>query len=880
MPSDALDGVTPSMKQYLAIKAQHADMLLFYRMGDFYELFFDDARVAAQTLDIALTKRGTMHGHPIEMCGVPYHAADAYLQRLIAAGHKVAICEQLETPEEAKARGGYKAVMHRDVVRIVTAGTITEENLLSSHHSNYLAALARHEDQMTLACIELTTGAFHFMETTHANLSADLARYDPSEIIVAQRDFEHTPVQEALKEYRSRCTVRSDALMHPEQAQRALARYYDATHTDVWGIERPADVTACGMVCDYVYVTQKASVPRLDEPRKVLPKEYMQLDAATARNLELTHNLQGQRKGSLLAVIDHTHSAAGGRLLAQWLMQPLAHAASINARLDAVLWIKEHQVLRTSLCDWLKQSTDLERALGRLHLGRGGPRDMQAVRTACYVATEIYTLLASQSSDEMPLLWRNLLHELGSHSALGEELQRALRDDVPLLARDGGFIREDYDCGLDELRTMRDESRRVIASMQQRYSDETGITSLKIKHNHVLGYYIEITKRHEPHILSHFIHRQSMKDVLRYSTVELGELEQKIVSAADRALKLELELYEQVLAKILSQSDRLISAARALAHIDVLVSFAELAHKRRYVRPIIDDSMRFTIEAGRHPVVEHFLMQDKGTPFIGNDCTLEHKTRLWLLTGPNMAGKSTFLRQNALIAIMAHIGCFVPAKAAHMGVVDKCFSRVGAADDLARGQSTFMVEMVETSTILHQATARSLVILDEIGRGTATYDGLSLAWASVEYVHHQIGCRGIFATHYHELTRIRELLSSLACYTMKVKEWKGDVVFLHQIMAGTADRSYGIHVAKLAGVPAPVITRARDILATLERSDRDPVAELTAQTLPLFEASPKEVESNPVIQRLQQIDVDDLSARDALELLYELKNLIINTSSK
>jgi DNA mismatch repair protein MutS len=687
-------------------------------------------------------------------------------------------------------------------------------------------------------------------------------------------------LHEALKEYRSRCTVRHDSTMHPEQAKRALSRYYERVQTEPWGMVRAADIAACGMVCDYVYLTQKSSVPRLDEPRKVMPAHYMQLDAATARNLELTHTLSGQRKGSLLAVMDHTQSAAGGRLLAQWLMQPLADAPRINARLDAVAWAKEEMQPRTTLREGLAQCSDIERALGRLHLRRGGPRDMHAIRAACTVATHSYAMLSNIHADQMPELWQQLRNELGSYSELVEELERALSDDAPILARDGGFIREGYHHGLDALRTMRDESRRVIASMQQRYSDESGISTLKIKHNHVLGYYIEITKRHESQIPSHFIHRQSMKDALRYSTVELGELEQQILSAADKTLRLELELYDHLLQIILSQSDRLITTARALAQMDVVLSFAELAQKRRYVRPTIDESMCFAIAGGRHPVVEHFLMQEHGTPFIGNDCTLEGAARLWLLTGPNMAGKSTFLRQNVIIAIMAQIGCFVPAVSAYIGVVDKCFSRVGAADDLARGQSTFMVEMVETSTILHQATARSLVILDEIGRGTATYDGLSLAWATVEHVHHKIGCRGIFATHYHELTRISELLSALSCYTMKVKEWKGEVIFLHQIAAGTADRSYGIHVAKLAGIPSSVIARARDILNTLERSDRDPVADLTAQTLPLFEASSntpsraQETVAHPALARLRDLDTDSLTPRDALALLYELKNIL------
>ncbi len=875
--------VPPGMQQYLDIKQHYPDMLLFYRMGDFYELFFDDALEAAALLDIALTKRGLLRGEPIPMCGVPYHSAEPYLQRLIASGRKVAICEQLETPEEAKKRG-YKAVVRRDVVRIVTPGTVTEEALLTPNQPNYLLSIAQATDGLSLAWVDISTGEFGTMETSPASLAADLARFQASEVVVPESLQGNPDIRTALEEYQKRVSLLPDAQADSAHAKRKLQEYYDTISLSAWGDFSRADITACGMLCDYIRVTQKDATPRLDPPRKHAATHLMQLDAATHRNLELTQTLSGERQGSLIAVLDNTVTAAGGRMLGTRLNQPLANISLIQDRLEAVGWAVRYDG-RDALRAQLRECPDLERALGRLHVGRGGPRDMVTIMNGLVLATSIYGQLRALVSDALPLPAEitTLMEGLSDYSPLTEELSRALKEEPPMLARDGNFIEAGYHPALDEFRSLRDESRRIIASMQNEYIKQSGINSLKIKHNNVLGYFIEITRRHEAQAPQEFIHRQTMKDALRYTTVALGETEQKILRASDQALKLELELYDALLEKIQAESGRIIATARSLAMLDVYTSLADMAIKRDYCCPEVDQSLTFDIRQGRHPVVEHFLEKDANARFIGNRCQLHEDERLWLLTGPNMAGKSTFLRQNALIALMAQMGSYVPAESAHIGAVDKLFSRVGAADDLARGQSTFMVEMVETAAILNQATARSLVILDEVGRGTATYDGVSIAWATAEHLHNEVRCRGLFATHYHELTHLSETLPALACYTMRVKEWKGDVVFLHEVMAGTADRSYGIHVARLAGLPDAVLARARTILKTLEDSEHSPVRALTAGALPLFQqpepssGGMEDAPGHPIFAYLQETDPDSLTPKDALELVYTLQALAKDT---
>lgn len=864
---------TPMMQQFLAIKQANPGFLLFYRMGDFYEMFFEDAVQAAELLDIALTKRGQHEGRDIPMCGVPVHAYESYLEKLIAKGCKVAICEQLEDPAEAKKRGG-KSVVKRDVVRIVTPGTITEETLLDARASSYLACIASMGGEMTLAWVDITTGEFQFLTTTPEALPAELARLQPKEILIAEPLMQQEALKEALLEWKTALSIQPASFMDSAKGERRLKAAYGVAALDMFGDLTRTDMAACGALLDYVELTQKTTLPRLDAPSRQLTQSHMTIDAATRRNLELMTTLTGQRKGSLLSVIDRTVTAGGARLLGAYLSAPLTDPERINERLDNVDFFVAQTALREEVRERLRHGPDIERALSRLCLGRGGPRDLNAIAKALKVAREIKEYIALHPAILPPGI-TTLVNELGQQEVLEQMLMLAIKPEPGIYARDGNFVADKYSPALDEFRALRDDSRRLIAALEQRYQQSTGIASLKIRFNNVIGYYVEITAIHQQKMTQEFIHRQGLANALRYTTTELADLERRINEAGDKALKLELEIFETLVQQVRQSASALTSAARAIAGLDVASSLAELALLQRYTRPTVDNSLAFVITNGRHPVVEESLSRAGDVPFVANGCDLGEKQRLWLVTGPNMAGKSTFLRQNALIALLAQIGSFVPAERAHIGVVDRLFSRVGAADDLARGRSTFMVEMVETATILNQSTSRSLVILDEIGRGTATFDGLSIAWAVVEHLHETIRCRALFATHYHELTMLADTLTSLKCATMKVKEWKGEVVFLHEVMAGTADRSYGIHVAKLAGLPPAVLQRAESVLTLLERKQGKNTAKALAEELPLFAAQAISTPAMPSATEalLNEINPDELSPKEALEWLYKLKAL-------
>ncbi|GAB4362406.1 MAG: DNA mismatch repair protein MutS [Kiloniellaceae bacterium] len=880
-------GVTPMMAQYLEIKQAHPGCLLFYRMGDFYELFFEDAEQAAAALDIALTKRGQHLGQDIPMCGVPVHSADGYLSRLIRKGFKVAICEQMEDPAEAKKRGS-KSVVRRDVVRVVTPGTITEDELLDARAHNYLAALAEAGGELGLAWLDISTGDFLAQPLAPQGLAATLARLAPGELILADRLLERPEHYETFGALKDRLTPLPAARFDSANGSKRLEDVFQVKALDAFGAFSRAELAAAGALIDYVTLTQKGRLPRLLPPRRLAAGAVMEIDAATRRNLELTEALTGGRAGSLLATIDRTVTGAGARLLATRLAAPLTDPAAIARRHDLIAHFIGSEGLRHDLRARLRRCPDIERALSRLSLGRGGPRDLAAVRDALKVAGELRGLL--QKDSDPPAMLAEALRDLGIHDTLIARLARALAPEPPLLARDGGAIAAGYDANLDELRALRDDSRKLIAGLQQKYAQASGVPSLKIKHNNVLGYFIEVTPTHADKIStgadSPFIHRQTLASAMRFSTVELSELEQKIASAAERALSLEMQLVQDLVGEVLQRAEEIATAAAALAALDVAAGLAELAVTQRWCRPKIDDSTAFHIAAGRHPVVEAALAAAQESGFVANDCRLEDGSdgpagsggRLWLVTGPNMAGKSTFLRQNALIAVLAQMGSYVPAEAAHIGVVDRLFSRVGAADDLARGRSTFMVEMVETAAILNQAGPRALVILDEIGRGTATFDGLSIAWACLEHLHEVNRCRALFATHYHELTSLAAKLDSLACHTMRVKEWQGDVVFLHEVTAGAADRSYGIHVAKLAGLPKAAIARAEAVLASLEQGEQAGALTRLADDLPLFaatlaKAAAPQAQESAVEAALNEVNPDTLSPREALDLLYRLKDL-------
>lgn len=875
------------MAQYLEIKAGWPDALLFYRMGDFYELFFDDAVAAAESLDIALTKRGKHLGEDIPMCGVPVHSHDTYLERLIRKGFKVAVCEQVEDPAEAKKRGS-KSVVARAVQRLVTPGTLTEETLLDARAHNYLAALAKlgGEDAFGLAWTDVSTGEFAVTSLALASLGAELARLSPGELLVPETltDLEN------LAQSGARLTALPSIRFESGSAERRLKSHLGVSALDAFGSFTRPELGAMGALLDYVELTQVGRMPALMPPRRVAASDTMAIDAATRANLELVKTLQGESAGSLLATIDRTVTGAGARELASRLAAPLTDPAAINRRLDAVEWFFEARDMRRDCRAALKSAPDIARALSRLSLGRGGPRDLAAIRDGLSAAHGLASRLEAAPPSILPLpelIGSDCASLSGVAAPLQAHLAAMLADELPLLARDGGFIAKGASAELDETRALRDDARKLIAGLQAKYASETDIAALKVRHNNVLGYYIEVPPRHgekltkEPFSAA-YIHRQTMANAMRFTTPELASLASRIAEAAGRALEIELALFEDLVAATVAEAKLLSRAAEALAALDATSALAELAAERRHTRPRVDQSLAFAVKAGRHPVVEASLART-GEQFVPNDSDLGagsdtlNQKRLWLLTGPNMAGKSTFLRQNALIAIMAQMGAFVPADEAHIGVVDRLFSRVGAADDLARGRSTFMVEMVETAAILNQAGPRSLVILDEIGRGTATFDGLSIAWAAVEHLHEVNRSRALFATHYHELTVLAEKLGSLANATMKVKEWKGDVVFLHEVGSGAADRSYGIQVAKLAGLPAPVIARAQAVLAALEKGGEGTKTAKLIDDLPLFSASAKPeavAEESAVEQELKALNPDELTPKQALEFVYRLKGMV------
>jgi DNA mismatch repair protein MutS len=866
------ENASPMLTQYLGIKGGHPDALLFYRMGDFYELFFDDAVTAARALDITLTKRGQHQGQDIPMCGVPVHAAEAYLARLIRSGFKVAVCEQVEDPAAAKKRGS-KSVVERAVIRLVTPGTLTEDGLLDARAHNFLAALARAEGRLALAWVDLSTGDFRSQESAPGNLAADLARIGPGELLVADTLAVDPALAPALEDWKDRLTPRPGARFDSSAGEARLKAAFGVAALDAFGGFSRAEIAACGALLDYLDLTQKGRFPALEPPRRLAAAGTMSIDPSTRRNLELVQTLGGERAGSLLSVIDRTCTAAGARLLGERIAAPLTDVAAINRRLDAVAWFVADEPLRTRLRALLRGAPDIARAFSRLALGRGGPRDLAALRDGLSATPTLAGLIASAPVPEL----EQARMDLGDHRELAGSLRAALGDDLPVNARDGGFVAAGHNATLDELRALRDESRQHIAALQAQYAGESGVPGLKIRHNNVLGYYIEVAQRYGDALREKgYIHRQTMAGAVRFSTPQLGELEAKIAQAAERALALELEIFTGLCSAVTAQAEPIRRAAAAMAQLDVATAAADLAVAENWCRPDVEDSDAFAISGGRHPVVEASLRR-AGQSFVGNDCDLNAANRLWLVTGPNMAGKSTFLRQNALLAVLAQAGLFVPATSARIGIVDRLFSRVGAADDLARGRSTFMVEMVETAAILNQAGPRALVILDEIGRGTATFDGLSIAWAAVEHLHETNRCRALFATHYHELTALSARLPALLNVTMKVKEWQGEVVFLHEVGRGAADRSYGIQVGKLAGLPPAVVARAEQVLVQLEKSGQSGAVGKLVDDLPLFSAAkppPAPARASAVEAALREAALDDLTPRQALDLLYRLKGLL------
>jgi len=862
------ESASPMMAQYLALKAQAPDCLLFYRMGDFFELFFDDAKAASQVLDIALTTRGTHAGAPIPMCGVPVHSAESYLARLIRAGCRVAIAEQVETPEQARKRGGSKALVARDIVRFVTAGTLTEEALLEPRRANMLAAVCEQRGTIGLAACDISTGRMELEECAPAELGAALARLGASECVVPEG---WQPTGLATPD---NATPRPARDFSSDSGEARLKAIHAVATLDGFGpFTRPMLAAAAGLIA-YLEHVGRGTLPLLLPPVIRATGSHLAMDEATRASLEVLQSSQGTRAGSLLECLDRCQTGAGARQLAEDLAAPLTDIAGITARLAAVQWLHDAPLLREDLRTRLRALPDIGRALGRLVAGRGSPRDLGQLRDGLDGARGLQALLAAQPL--RPPLIETLLPRLGGHGALTDWFSRALVPAPPTERGQGGFIAEGYDAALDELRRMSGNARRAIAALEAKYRDETGVAALKIRHNGVLGYFIEVPARYADRLMaadSGFTHRQTMAGAVRFNALALHAEASRIAEAGGHALAAEEAHFEELVAAAVAAREDIARTAAALARLDVAASHAERAAEGQWTCPRLVAEPVLEVEAGRHPVVEAARARGQDR-FVANDCSLSETNRLWLVGGPNMGGKSTFLRQNALIVLLAQSGAFVPAASATVGLVDRLFSRVGASDNLARGRSTFMVEMVETAAILAQATPASFVILDEVGRGTSTYDGLALAWAVAEAVHGRNRSRCLFATHYHELSRLAETCEALSLHHVRAREWKGDLVLLHELSEGPAESSYGLAVARLAGVPAPVVARAKAVLARLEKG-RAETGGLAAGLgdLPLFAAAAQadEEQYDTLRERLNDLDIDALSPREALDLLYELK---------
>jgi DNA mismatch repair protein MutS len=883
-PEEARPGaaVSPFMAQYLAAKTSHPDAMLFFRMGDFYELFFDDAVNAAAALGITLTKRGQYLGEDIKMAGVPVHAADGYLARLIRAGFKVAVCEQMEDPAEARKRGS-KSIVRRDVVRVVTPGTLTEDSLLEARAANRLAAAAIDGQGAALAWADVSTGACGVAPIPAARLNDEIAALSPAELLIA--DHELARVSGAASACGAALTPRPRQKADARAGARRAKALYEVAALDAFGDFTEVELSALGLLLDYIELTQAGLAPRLAPPQRSAAGAFMAIDQATRASLELERTQRGAREGSLLAAIDRTLTAAGGRLLAERLARPSTEAGEILRRLDSIEHFVRDNAAREAVRNEVRGAPDLARALQRLSLGRGGPRDLAAIRDGLAAGGRGAARCGALGDLPEELRACCAALSLPNHAALNAlavELGRALGAELGLLARDGGFIATGFDEALDRVRTLRDDSRQVIAALQTKYQEQSGVAALKLRHNAVLGYHIDCTPKQaeallQPPLSSIFIHRQTLAGSVRFTTTELVELDARIARAGAEALARELDLFRSFCERATAEEAAIRAAAAALATLDVATGAAEWAVESDGARPEIDSSLALIAEGVRHPVVEQAVRKAGGV-FTANDIRLdgagESGARLLFVTGPNMAGKSTYLRQTALLAIIAQAGLYVPAKRLRLGLADRVFSRVGAADDLAAGRSTFMAEMVETAAILHQAGPRALVILDEIGRGTATFDGLAIAWAAAEHLHEINGCRAMFATHYHELTSLADRLSAAANASLRAKEWKGDLVFLHEVQPGAADRSYGIQVAKLAGLPRSAVERAKAVLAKLEAGRGGRHSGLVEE-LPLFAgAPPAPPPGSAVEEALTGVDPEALSPRDALALVFRLKALL------
>ncbi|MFK7973425.1 MAG: DNA mismatch repair protein MutS [Rickettsiaceae bacterium] len=867
---------TQVMKQYLDVKYTHIDCLVLFRMGDFYELFYEDAITASRIMGVALTKRGKTGEDEIAMCGVPHHALENYLNKLLEEGFKVAICDQLETPEEAKKRGGYKAVVNRSVTRIITPGTIIEESLLEAGEPNYLVSIALEKNTASLAYIDISTSAFTVISIPDQEIINELAKINPKEILLSEK-YRSTEMANKIGVHLNKIiSFQVDSFYAKAKCEKNILSFYKIHDLIAIGPLNKADISAIGSILEYICLTQKDKLPNLPKPRILNFTNFMSIDASTRRNLEITNVLSGATKGSVFACIDETMTKSGRRLLYKYISAPLLAIDKIQNRLNNTDFFYQNTDLTNTVRSSLSKVGDLERCITRLNMGRSTPKDLLSIKYTIEIAEQILSGFVKVSGLQLPANIEQIIKPLYGLQPIYDDINEAIRDDAPNSILDGNIIKHSYHPKVAELYDLIDNSQSKLISLRDKYRQETGIDTLKINHNNVLGLFIDITSRHAGKITDNkFIHRQTTVNTIRYTTIELQELESKIVNAKLLVTSLEKELYDNICATTLKQQQLLLSFANSLSLLDVFANFAIIAHKYDYCRPCFTEDNRCNIIGGRHPVVERALASTNEC-FIANDCSLDTNNRIWLITGPNMAGKSTFLRQNAVICILAQIGSFVPAQSAEIGLVDKIFSRIGAGDDLGRGQSTFMLEMLETSNILAQATPKSLVILDEVGRGTSTYDGVAIAWSVLEYIHDKIKARCLFATHYHELTTMETTLTALKNYTVQIKDIDNQILFLHKIIKGTADKSYGVHVAELAGLPKTVIHKAKLLLNDLEKNSTNSmlVKPSNDSCNDLFDWQKTKTDNDQykkIYDAVELMQPDELSPREALELLYRLK---------
>ena len=864
IPNSNSNGLTPMMKQYLEIKEDYFEEILFYRMGDFYEMFFNDAKIASSVLDITLTKRGQWNNNDIPMCGIPFHSSESYLGKLISNGYRVAVCEQINEIENDVKKN--KGPMKRKVVRVITPGTVLEENFFDDNPNNFLCSWNEVNGRHSISWVDLSTGIFcvQKIDINQSNaLETALERLSPRELIMPLKMKERKPHY-----FRGCVTFQADSLFQSDACEERLKKFYKTKSLEAFGEFSRSCISTAGAILGYVNLTQKGKLPLLKKIKQWKNIDVMEIDIFSRKSLELLKTQSGEKNGSFFNAINQTLTSGGARLLLERLNGPSLDKLEINNRLDTVSNFVSENLLRKKVRDVLKLIPDIERSLTRLQFDRGGPRDLISIKTGCEKAYEISKLISDHDFTFPEKELNEISSNLTIDSSFIKELDLAISESPPLFARDGNFIKKGFSNELDEIKLIRDNSKEKILSLQAKYINQTGVQSLKIKFNNVLGYHLEVRKNHETKLLEQeeFIHRQGTAQASRFTTAELVSIESKLTDARSKSLNIELEIYESLVKNCLQRSEKLLSIFQGISSLDVAIGFAELAHKWNYSRPEISNECIFNVVAGRHPVIEQILNKEKDASFISNNCNLSDQ-KIWLITGPNMGGKSTFLRQNAIINIMAQMGSFVPAEKATIGISDRIFSRVGSGDDLSRGQSTFMVEMIETASILNHATEKSFVILDEIGRGTSTWDGLSLAWSIIEKLHNDINCKTLFATHYHELTTLERSLKKLSLKTLEAKEYNDEIIFLYNLVNGSANKSYGLEVAKLAGVPFDVIKRAKDILKSLESDYK------IDDKLPLFNERKEKEVVNKISKKLNEIVPDSISPIQALEILYELKRL-------